>query len=221
MKGAFIMIIGWACHFVAAQENTCSTICNSLGMQQSSPGESCNDIYQSNKASRGVSGNYWIKTTTDVHQVYCDMELECGGHKGGWMRIANFNTGDRDNCPTGWAKITSPVAACLPPRSNAGCYSVTFSTHSVPYGKLCGMAMGYQSGSTDGFAAYHFTKRSINGPYVDGISITYGTPRKHIWTYAVGNYERTNCPCSESPGRSPPSFVHDNYYCKSGAVTSN
>ena len=86
------MIIGWACHFVAAQEKTCSTFCSSLGMLQSSPGKSCNDIYQINKASRGVSGNYWIKTTTRAHQVYCDMELECGGHKGGWMRIADLDT---------------------------------------------------------------------------------------------------------------------------------
>ena len=59
--------------------------------------EHCNQLLESlvmtstmqfNKAIRGVSGKYWIKTTTGVHQVYCDMKLECGGHKGGWMRIA-------------------------------------------------------------------------------------------------------------------------------------
>ena len=229
MKVTVIAIIGLVCHLVAAyQDDACCALCSSLGTVKSNAGKSCHDIYQINKASRGVSGNYWINTTTGVHQVYCDMELECGGHKGGWMRIANFNTGGGDDCPTGWAKITSPVAACIPASSSAGCYPVKFSTHSVPYGKLCGMALGYQSSSTDGFAAFHFSNRSINGPYVDGISITYGTPRKHIWTYAMGNTDRanhlpqfpSNCPCSPFPGRLPPSFVHDNYYCESGTDIS-
>ena len=57
-------------------------------MLTTNPGRSCNDIYQINKASRGVSGDYWIETSTGVHQVYCDMELECDGHKGGWMRMS-------------------------------------------------------------------------------------------------------------------------------------
>ena len=48
-----------------------------------------------------VSGDNWINTTTGVHQVYCDMELECGGHKGGWMRIADLDTSRGDDCPTG------------------------------------------------------------------------------------------------------------------------
>ena len=76
-----IVTVAWACHVVAARENACSTLCSSLGMLQNNPGKSCDYIYQMNEASRGASGNYWIQTTTGVHQVYCDMELECGGHK--------------------------------------------------------------------------------------------------------------------------------------------
>ena len=72
--------------FSGSSGKVCSTVCSNLGMLQSTPGKSCDDIYQFNKASRTVSRNYWINTTTGVHQVYCDMELECGGHKGGWMR---------------------------------------------------------------------------------------------------------------------------------------
>ena len=61
---------------------------------------------------------------------------------------------------------------------------------------------------------------------VDGVSITYGTLRKHIWTYAIGYSDKhnglpkypVNCPCSQYPGRLPPSFVHDNYYCESGSL---
>ena len=123
--------------------------------------------------------------------------------------------------------ITTPVAACIAPSSNAGCYSTNFSTLSIPYSKVCGMAVGYQKNNTDGFATLRFSSRSINGPYVDGVSITYATPRKHIWTYAVGFSDKSdhnnqvNCPCSEFSGRLPPSFVHDNYYCESSNLQMN
>ena len=55
------------------------------------------------------------------------------------------------------------------------------------------------------------TSRSLDGVYVDGISITYGNPRKHVWTYAVGssddyNYTQTNCPCAKYPGPDPPIY---------------
>ena len=103
-----VIALEWAYHLVVAQGSVCSNFCSSLGMLQSSPGQSCGDIYQINKASRGASGNYWINTITGVHQVYCDMEFQCGGHKGGWMRIADHDTSRGDECPSGWVKITTP-----------------------------------------------------------------------------------------------------------------
>ena len=226
MKIVVIATIGYGSCLAAARDKVCLSFRSTLGMLQSTPGQSCNDIYQSNNAIRGSSGNYWINTTTGVQQVYCDMELECGGHKGGWMRIADLDASRGDDCPTGWTNITTPVAACIAPSSIAGCYSTNFSTLDVTYSKVCGMAVGYQKSTTDGFAALYFSERSLNGPYVDGISITYGTPRKHIWTYGIGRSDksdglptyRNNCPCSEFPGTSPPSFVHDNYYCESGSL---
>ena len=226
MKLVVIATIGWGLCLAAAQDKVCSSFCSSLGMLQSNPGKSCNDVYQINNAARGSSGNYWINTTSGIQQVYCDMELECGGHKGGWMKIVDLDASRGDDCPTGWTKITTPVAACIAPSSIAGCYSTNFSSLDVTYSKVCGMAVGYQKSTTDAFAALFFSERSLNGPYVDGISITYGTPRKHIWTYGIGNSDNydslptysTNCPCSEFPGTSPPSFVHDNYYCESGSL---
>ena len=224
MNVVAVTVIGWSYCIVAAEEKFCSTSCSTVGMLQSTPGQSCSDVYQFNKVSRGASGNYWINTTTGVHQVYCDMELECGGHKGGWMRIADLDTSRGDDCPTGWAKITTPVTACVAPNSKARCYSTNFPTLNIPYSKICGMAMGYQKSTTDGFSGLNFASRSIDGPYVDGISITFGVPRKHIWTYAIGygfQVEHTsNCPCSELNGRLPPSFVHENYYCESGRSTT-
>ena len=71
----------WFCHLVILPKKTHRGFCDQLGKLQSIPGMSCGDIYQFSKASRGASGNYWINTTAGVQQVYCDMELECGGHK--------------------------------------------------------------------------------------------------------------------------------------------
>ena len=74
---------------------------------------------------------------------------------------------------------------------------------------------------------WHPQGRSIDSFYVYGVSITYGTPRNHIWTLAGGITDLTlthpnllgnNCPCSDPPSNrvNPPSFVGDNYYCESG-----
>ena len=56
---------------------------------------------------------------------------------------------------------------------------------------------------------------------MDGISITQGSPRKHVWTYAAYFNEKsvTKCPCFKSDdtiGRPPPDFVGDDYYCETG-----
>ena len=55
---SIIVILSMARVAVVSEEKTCSSFCNSLGMLQSSPGKSCAEIYQVNKASRGVSGLY-------------------------------------------------------------------------------------------------------------------------------------------------------------------
>ena len=103
-----MVIFSMAGAMIVAEEKMCSSFCSSLGMLQSSPGKSCAKIYQINKASRGVSRLYWINTTSSLHQVNCDMELECGGHKGGWTTIANFDTSKGDSCLVGWTNITTP-----------------------------------------------------------------------------------------------------------------
>ena len=49
------------------------------------------------------------------------MELNCGGIKGGWMRIANFDTTHGDECPVGWRKVISPQPLCRGYNDAAGC----------------------------------------------------------------------------------------------------
>ena len=227
MKVAFIAVIGWVCHLVAAQEKACLiNVCNSLGMQQLTPGKSCHDIYQRNEASREVSGDYWINSTTGIHKVYCDMKLACHGYKKGWMRIADLDTSRGDDCPSGWTKITTKdqghpsKKVCRSPSSRAVCISTTFKVNGVSYCKICGKARGYQRYTTDALKGVE-NIMSINNAYVDGLSITLGYPRKHVWTYTVGYSDArgssSNCPCAANPGNGPYSFIENDYYCESGS----
>ena len=225
---------------VSNAENVCSNFCSALGMLNFTPGKSCSDIYQINKATRGVSGNYWIQNVNGtVEQVYCDMELECGGFKGGWMRVAKLDTSDGEACPGDWINNANYNSLCTG-TGGAGCFSANF-TVSYSYNKICGQVRGFQKGSPDGFYPYLFAKNStptdlysplssstdVSGVYVDGISITLGEPRKHVWTYAIGLNDGFiddntyglgyfHCPCSKIAAAGAPAFIGNNYYCESG-----
>ena len=87
------------------------------------------------------------------------------------------------------------------------------------YNKVYGWASGYQRGSPDGFR-----RITDDFDYFDGLSITHGNPRQHIWTYAVGvtgsGTYHSNCPCADFSGVNSLSFVGSNYYCESGANSS-
>ena len=67
--------------------------------------------------------------------------------------------------------------------STGGCEGVTYSTDSEQYEQVCGRIIGYQLGNTDAFLD---SSRSIDTNYVDGVSVTRGSPRQHIWTFANG-----------------------------------
>jgi len=188
---------------VTAGNDTCVL---RYGFDVEFPGVSCADIHDKNPASHGKSG-YYVIVTDHVHTVFCDMELECSGHKGGWMKIADYDTSKGDDCPRGWEKIkANGLDFCRSPNDNVGCYSTNFHVNKVSYNKICGRMKGYQKGSPD---AFENRSPSIDNGYVDGISITLGSPRKHVWTYAAGlsddyNYPTHNCPCAKIPGPSPP-----------------
>ena len=127
--------------------------CTRYGFDVDNPGVSCADIYDNNPASHGKSGYYIVKTDHIHTAVYCDMELQCGGYKGGWMKIADYDTSRGDDCPKGWNKTTANnIDVCRSPSNSAGCYSSTFSVHNVNYNKICGKLKGYQKGSPSAFA---------------------------------------------------------------------
>ena len=191
-------------------------------------GVSCEEIHAKNPETRDKPGFYRVKD----QWVFCNMTAisnyrpSCAGVGGGWIRIAHFNITAGDDCPSGWTKDTqSGVSFCRPPGDNpAGymCYSTHFSTNGRNYKSVCGRARGYQKGDVWGFWGSTTTQGgSIEGSYVDGLSITQGSEKHHIWTYAVGHYDHTSvswgCPCSPHKATAPPSYVNNNYYCESGA----
>ena len=58
----------------------------------------------------------------------------------------------------------------------------------------------------------------ITTMYADGLLISFGSPRQHIWTYTCDNLTSIfNCPGADG-GLTPPPFVGNNFYCESGAA---
>ena len=154
------------------------------------------------------------------HLASLQLQLYCGA--GEWNRVVHLNMSDPLNqCPPSWVEENQDGArACV--KGTGGCVSTMFNTGGQQYRKVCGRAIGYQYGSTDAFGAISGSP-TINGVYVDGLSITYGMPRQHIWTYAaavsevpLNEYTASNCPCASIPGTLPPSYLGDNWYCESG-----
>ena len=149
---------------------------------------------------------------------------QCGD--GLWVRVAHLNMSDpSQQCPSAWREYnTSGIRACgRPVTSNGSCPSTTYSTNRQ-YNKVCGRAIGYQVASPDAFDTHdHQSDNSIDGFYMDGVSITHGSPRNHIWSYVSGVREsadyRSTCPCSQPAAIDPPLFVGDDYYCESGNPT--
>ena len=178
---------------------------------------SCEEIR--NKWPDSSSDFYTIVDTNGRRRhVYCEMEQVCGSS--GWMRVAYLNMTDpSEECPRGFRLYNqNGVRACgRPASSSGGCQtSVQFLTYGVPYSEVCGRVTGYQYRVPEAFN----NNVGINSYYVDGVSLTHGSPRKHIWSFAAGMQENlqhsSNCPCSPGSTRIPPAFVGNDYFCESG-----
>ena len=187
---------------------------------------SCEEI--KNKWPDSSSDYYTIVDTNGRRRhVYCEMEQVCGSS--GWMRVAYLNMTDpSEECPRGFRLYNqNGVRACgRPASSSGGCQSsVQFPTYGVPYSEVCGRVTGYQYYSPDAFRSPNV---GINSHYVDGVSLTHGSPRKHIWTFAASLQENQVtkfgvnllCPCSPGSTQIPPAFVGNDYFCESGSPES-
>ena len=104
--------------------------------------------------------------------------------------------------------------------TSPSCEGLTYSTGSEQYDQVCGRIIGYQLSTPDAFRG---SSQSIDSAHLDGISVTYGSPRQHIWSFAGGLDEENtvhfsdSCPCvtDSTNGNHIPSFVGQNYFCES------
>ena len=132
--------------------------------------------------------------------------LHCG--TGEWHRVAYLNMTDpSQQCSSTWSRkvYNSQFRACGRPDTTTASCPANFYSISRQYSKVCGRVNAIQFASPDAFHS-----ATINEVYLDGVSITHGTPRKHIWSFVSANNER------DSDASQSPSFVGRNYYCESG-----
>ena len=142
---------------------------------------SCSDL-----PSSCPSGYYSMRDRSSA-RVYCDTTLSCGGVTGGWMRVAELNMTDTSQqCPGELVERNEAgIRQCRVPGNL--CYSVNYTTADMLYLNVCGRITAYQVGSTNAFRRYYQNTdtTTIDSNYVDGISLTHGNPRQHIWTFAA------------------------------------
>ena len=173
------------------------------------------------------TGYYNIAGSDGVqHRVYCNMDTLCGSD-GGWTRVAYLNMSDTtQQCPDTLRLYEQDgVRACgRATIDGPSCQSVQF-TALGDYTEVCGRVIGYQYGRTSSGNPYRDSKK-INETYVDGISITRGSPRQHIWTLMAayneladdGSDNRRSCPCVYADSVPPlPSFIGNDWFCESGS----
>ena len=182
---------------------------------------SCEAIHK--KCPNKPSGYYNISRNGAIHTVYCNMENLCN-LEGGWMRLANLNMTQATSCPTEFTLYTNGgVRACGRPVTSSGsCVGKMFSSSGIKYSQVCGKVIGYQVGWPDAAALRgNAIKNNINTYYADGVSLTHGNPREHIWTLMSGGNDRSSyhynkCPCGSADPSPAPSFVGSDYYCEAG-----
>ena len=152
------------------------------------------------------------------------------------MRVAGLDmTNSSHQCSSGLRQRTdSGKRTCGSNFDSAGCSSAIFPVKTIDYSRVCGKIIGYQVGSPDTFAdptgsTFRRDFSNIDISYVDGVSLTHGRPRQHIWTFAAGLDEEVdvenaqcNCPCTDSTQASratpPPAFVGGDYFCDTGSA---
>ena len=176
--------------------------------------------------SGALQGVHTIQNSTgQIISVYCTTQSRCCNTSTAevWTRVAYLDMTDSTHiCPLGFILRTDHGKRTCG-RIGRGCNSITYTTHGLQYSRVCGRIIAYQYSSPDGFSTVR--RDFIDGPYIDGVSITHGeNPRKHIWTFVAAIDEiRANsftCPCTRTDltytGRLP-TFIGNDYFCETGS----
>lgn len=162
-------------------------------------------------------------TATVTLQQHCTAKPKdyCGSSK--WTKVAYLDMSNpSQQCPSGFMlRDDSGVRSCGRQTSPEGsCSSVKFPFSGS---EICGVVIGYQDKQVR--ATEDQIIIDINEPYLDGVSITYGSPRKHIWSFLAGKKEdgagKYSCPCNVDSTATVQSFVGNDYFCESARPTTD
>ncbi len=156
---------------------------------------------------------------------YCSADLgesNCTSAKVAELDLSNNST----SCPSEFTlRMNNSVhTSCDSTRTSptGGCTSVFYYTN-MTYSKVYGRITAYQYGFTNSFQMFRNNRgnQTIDEAYVDGVSLTYGMPRQHIWTFAADKDKSTSfCPCGSNDVSIPP-FVGRDYFCDTGEADMN
>ena len=150
-------------------------------------------------ANSELETNILTNVTKQLNKIsgFSYVSPTCGG--AGWTRVAYLDMTDPNTiCPPGWQiYIRDSKRTCG--RISTGhqtCDSVIFPVDGKAYSCVCGRLKAYQSYAF----RYMYGRATIDEAYVDGVSLTHGSPRQHIWTFAAGGSESkptsvSSCPC--------------------------
>ena len=186
-----------------------------LGGTHFCPATSCAQIAQT-RVWDAKDGYYWLTTDNDVSQVYCAHSITPREPRG-WMRVGLIDA--KTSCPSDLEYLVAGDRKVCRKTVDAGCSSVTFKSNGISYSKVCGRVYGYADRTVDGFKIHGvcrgLKKCTIDQPYMDGVSITHGRPRQHVWTLAASTFSSLGqCPCSDNPKLTAPRpYVGGDYYC--------
>ena len=131
-----------------------------------------------------------------------------------WTRVAYLDMSDTtQSCPSAWRLFTSPRRACGK-FSGPRCDGVNYDTNGMTYTQVCGRIIAFPQSTVQAFRG---ALRDIDDFYVDGVSLTHGQPRQHIWSFVAGFYPLGSatfkCPC-DGGDQTIPSFVGSSYFCE-------
>ena len=140
--------------------------------------------------SSSISGTYTLYPDGQTPVVIdCEMRSD-----GGWMKVidADYSV---DACPGEWVVYDGQYCARSSSDSDL-MGSASFDTFGFAWQQVDVTLEALATDTMDAWGNIVYNGPSLEGTYVDGISLTYGAPgfREHVFTYGVAHYDSTYCP---------------------------
>ena len=191
------------------------------------------EIYHIPTVSMATPDNSSCPSDTDLEAIKSELSnklsavlaetVKCGTSD--WKQVALINMTDPDQtCPAAWRQYDTIRACGRRERIAGSCDSIRFSSDGYGYTRVCGRITGYQFSSTNGGRHIAYSpdnpENAINDPYLDGVSITYGTPRKHIWSFYAEIDAFSCCSTRHVNYTASLGFIGNDSFCDTGNPTN-